>query len=63
MKTILVPLDGSMLAEQVLPYVQLLAPLVGAPVHLLRGISEVEQTHLLTHTIAAPEGGAGKAGV
>jgi len=30
MKTILVPLDGSALAEQVLPYVQLLAPLLGA---------------------------------
>src|SRR5262245_64712894 len=57
MKTILVPLDGSMLAEQVLPSVQLLAPILGAPVHLLRAISEVEQAQLLTATSAAPERG------
>ena len=29
MKTILVPLDGSALAEQALPYVRTLAPLLG----------------------------------
>jgi hypothetical protein len=53
MKTILVPLDGTSLAEQVLPYVQLLAPILGAPVYLLRGISEVEQAKVLAHTSAA----------
>ena len=58
MKTILVPLDGTPLAEQVLPYVQLLAPILGAPVYLLRGISDVEQAQLQTHTSAAPERGA-----
>jgi len=35
MKTILVPLDGSTLAEQVLPYIRLLAKLLGARVRLL----------------------------
>ncbi len=30
MKTILVPLDGSVLAEQALPYARMLAPLLGA---------------------------------
>ena len=34
-RTILVPLDGSTLAEQVLPYVRLLAKLLGARVRLL----------------------------
>jgi nucleotide-binding universal stress UspA family protein len=57
MKTILVPLDGTPLAEQVLPYVQLLAPLLGAPVHLLRAISDVEQAHLLADAAAARERG------
>lgn len=33
---ILVPLDGSKVAEQVLPYVRLLAPAFQVPVHLLR---------------------------
>ena len=58
MKTILVPLDGSALAEQVLPYVQLLAPLLGAQVHLLRAISEAEQADLLPKADAVPEDGA-----
>jgi hypothetical protein len=34
-KTILVPLDGSTVAEQVLPYVHLLAKLLGARARLL----------------------------
>jgi nucleotide-binding universal stress UspA family protein len=57
MKTILVPLDGSMLAEQVLPYVQLLAPILGAPVYLLRAISEVEQAQVLADIVVAPTSG------
>jgi nucleotide-binding universal stress UspA family protein len=40
MKTILVPLDGSALAEQVLPSVRLLATMLKANVHLLRVISD-----------------------
>jgi hypothetical protein len=39
-KTIFVPLDGSPLAEQVLPYVQTLAPILDARVHLLRVVPE-----------------------
>ncbi|MCS6937801.1 MAG: universal stress protein [Roseiflexaceae bacterium] len=40
MHTIVVPLDGSELSAQVLPYVRVLAPLLGAKVHLLRVIQE-----------------------
>jgi nucleotide-binding universal stress UspA family protein len=47
MKTILVPLDGSALAEQTLPYVRMLAPLVGATIHVLRVISDDEKSALL----------------
>jgi nucleotide-binding universal stress UspA family protein len=47
MKTILVPLDGTPLAEQVLPYVQLLAPVLGARVLLLRAATEDQQEHFL----------------
>lgn len=37
---ILVPLDGSKLAEQVLPYVRLLAPALQSQVHLVRVVEE-----------------------
>jgi len=47
MKTILVPLDGSALAEQVLPSVRMLAPILGAEVHLLHVVSEADRYHLL----------------
>ena len=47
MKTILVPLDGSALAERVLPYVQLLAPLLSADVRLLHVVSEIDRYYLL----------------
>ncbi|PMP85887.1 MAG: universal stress protein [Roseiflexus castenholzii] len=40
MQTIVVPLDGSELSAQVLPYVRVLAPLLGARVHLLRVVQE-----------------------
>jgi nucleotide-binding universal stress UspA family protein len=40
MKTILVPLDGSVLAEQVLPSVRMLAPILGANVKLLHLVGE-----------------------
>jgi nucleotide-binding universal stress UspA family protein len=46
MNTILVPLDGSPLADRVLPYVQLLAPVLRARVHLIRAISATEHDRL-----------------
>jgi nucleotide-binding universal stress UspA family protein len=54
MKTILTPLDGSPLAEQVLPFVGLLAPIVGARVLLLRGITEAEHEVLFADASASP---------
>jgi nucleotide-binding universal stress UspA family protein len=47
MKTILVPLDGSPLAERVLPSVRMLAPILGANVLLLHIVSEADRYHLL----------------
>ena len=47
MNTILVPLDGSALAEQVLPSVRVLAPLMSAEVHLLHVVTEADRYHLL----------------
>jgi nucleotide-binding universal stress UspA family protein len=47
MKTILVPLDGSALAERVLPYVRGLAPLLGAKVCLLQSLSDADHDTLL----------------
>ena len=49
MNTILVPLDGSSLAEQVLAYVRLLAPLVAARVQLLRVGSDEDLARVLVH--------------
>jgi nucleotide-binding universal stress UspA family protein len=46
MNTILVPLDGSGLAEQVLPSVRMLAPILGAKVKLLQVVLEVDQYYL-----------------
>ncbi len=40
MNTILVPLDGSTLAEQILPYARALAPLLNAQIHLLEVVLE-----------------------
>jgi nucleotide-binding universal stress UspA family protein len=40
MKTILVPLDGSALAERVLPYARLLARTIDARLHLLRVVTD-----------------------
>ena len=42
-KRILVPMDGSPLAEQVLPYVRLLAKSLAAPIELMRVINPVPQ--------------------
>jgi nucleotide-binding universal stress UspA family protein len=46
LKTILVPLDGSALAEQVLPSVHMLAPILGAKVKLLHVVLETDRYHL-----------------
>jgi nucleotide-binding universal stress UspA family protein len=56
MKTILVPLDGSALAEQVLPYVRTLAPLLGASVRLLNVIVDDQREGLMAEGIAASYG-------
>ena len=47
MNTILVPLDGSPLADRVLPYVHVLASVFRARVHLIRAISATEHDRLL----------------
>lgn len=47
MTKILVPLDGSALAEQVLPNVRVLAPLMSAEIHLLHVVTEADRYHLL----------------
>src|SRR6185503_16244224 len=54
MKTILVPLDGSSLAEEALPFARLLAPIVGARVLLLGGITGAEHAALSAVTSASP---------
>ena len=54
MKTILVPLDGSSIAEQALPYVQQLAPVLGARVQLLRAATEDEQERFLARQRGLP---------
>jgi nucleotide-binding universal stress UspA family protein len=56
MKTILVPLDGSALAEQVLPYVRTLALLLGARVQLLHVIVESQHESMVAEGIAAAYG-------
>lgn len=56
MKTILVPLDGSILAEQVLPYVGTLARILEARICLLRVVAESEEHELLAEAIAATYG-------
>lgn len=43
MKTILVPLDGSALAERVLPYARLLAHTIDARLHLLRVVTDAHR--------------------
>jgi nucleotide-binding universal stress UspA family protein len=60
MKTILVPLDGSAVAEQVMPAVRRLAPILAARVHLLVVITDEQKQHLIAHFAAAPPGTAGQ---
>jgi nucleotide-binding universal stress UspA family protein len=47
MKTILVPLDGSALAEQIIPYVRAMATIMPSTIHLLHIVSEADRYHLL----------------
>ena len=51
MRTILVPLDGSALAEQALPYARTLAQLLGARVRLLTVIVEYQNESLMAEGI------------
>jgi nucleotide-binding universal stress UspA family protein len=60
MKTILVPLDGSAVAEQVLPFVRRLAPILTARVHLLVVITDAQKQHLIAQFAAAPAGVVGQ---
>ena len=47
MKTIVVPLDGSAVAEQVLPYAQRLARILHARIHLLVVLTHEQKQHLI----------------
>jgi nucleotide-binding universal stress UspA family protein len=58
MHTLLVPLDGSALAEQVLPYVRVLAPLLHADVRLLSVVSDAEIERLLAYELVRLQEGA-----
>src|SRR5690242_5000586 len=49
MKTIVVPLDGSAVAEQVLPHIRLLAPILSAKVRLIQAIADEEVARVLAH--------------
>jgi nucleotide-binding universal stress UspA family protein len=60
MKTMLVPLDGSAVAEQVMPAVRQLAPSLATRVHLLVVITDAQKQHLIAHFAAAPPGTAGQ---
>jgi nucleotide-binding universal stress UspA family protein len=55
MKTILVPLDGSAVAEQVMPVVRQLAPILTARVHLLVVITDAQKQDLIAQFAADPQ--------
>lgn len=52
MKTVIVPLDGSPLAEQALPYAKLLAKTLDARIELLRVIPDIERENILVDSMA-----------
>ncbi len=56
MKTILVPLDGSALAERVLPHVRALASMLGARVCLLKVVAFGDYDNMLTETLMGAYG-------
>ena len=51
MNTLLIPLDGSALAEQVLPYARALAPLLKSKIHLIRILTDVEPDAVFPETL------------
>jgi nucleotide-binding universal stress UspA family protein len=53
MKTLLVPLDGSALAEQSLAYVRILAPLLQARVRLIQVVTDAPDGDLLAESLGA----------
>jgi nucleotide-binding universal stress UspA family protein len=61
MSSILVPLDGSALAEQVLPYVRYLATIRNAQIQLLRVFSDADKEALLAHEDVLLAHGRGRA--
>jgi nucleotide-binding universal stress UspA family protein len=56
MNTILVPLDGSALAERVLPHVRALASMLGARVCLLKVVAFGDYDNILTETLMGAYG-------
>lgn len=52
MNTIIVPLDGSPLAEQALPYARALATITGAQIHLMQIVPEQRVTNVYTPLVA-----------
>jgi nucleotide-binding universal stress UspA family protein len=52
MNTILIPLDGSIRAEQVLPYARRLAQILNARLHLLEVVPEVREDDPFAMTVA-----------
>jgi nucleotide-binding universal stress UspA family protein len=52
MKTLLIPLDGSALAEQALPYAQPLAQALGARIRLLHVVTEIDAHNPLAYDIS-----------
>jgi nucleotide-binding universal stress UspA family protein len=56
MQSILVPLDGSVLAERSLPFARMLALALGARVRLLRVISDAPSENMIAESIAAAYG-------
>jgi nucleotide-binding universal stress UspA family protein len=55
MRQILVPLDGSALAELALPHARMLARLLDAPLHLLRVVddAEIERANVMMYQLAS----------
>jgi nucleotide-binding universal stress UspA family protein len=56
MNTILVPLDGSTLAEQVLPYARELALLLGADLRLVQALADVEPDNVYVEPLVGVYG-------
>jgi nucleotide-binding universal stress UspA family protein len=60
MKTILVPLDGSTVAEQALPYARRLASLLMARVHLLIVLTAEQKQRMIARYAATPDGASSR---